>query len=524
MYNFRDNHNLYPWMNRKTIYEVIKEQVDQHGRVVDDKLPDDEDFWSDEPVRWVAGGLDNIFGHHVSNNKQADVSKLVSLFLKQCKKPTNRNRKKLYLSLLEEHAVSIIDDFLDALRAKETFINVENLYNEAYWLAERGTHRNPVKFGIAILGLFQTDHHLELITTLGVHDEFTLFSAVAIQNSTDKSNDYLFQLAKSVDGWGKINLVERIKPETKEIKDWLIREGYKNNIMYEYLAYTCAVNGELHNALSAERIDRPLFDGAGDIISALIAGGPAENIDDYEKAPIVIKEFLRHSATMCTTVKHLNDMINIYQFLKDDEDWENRLAEGWTPEQRDQFLLSSEELIFNEKWEHQIWEGLKSKDSFTHWNSMRAARFLDIDIWDELFNQLGDHPVNSILYQELMRTDKKDRIQRLVDFAEQHLPLMEIATGPAEEMGLGKDFEAHSCLDIILQDLDKYNGVGKELVAAGLQSPVIRNRNMAIKVLKAWTAAEWGEKLIEAIKMLAEIEPVTDVKEELLKIIQEKEI
>ncbi|TCT25453.1 hypothetical protein EDD68_1035 [Melghiribacillus thermohalophilus] len=65
MFQFFDKNNLYPWINKKPLYEAIKEQVDQHGKVVDDKLPDDEEFWSDEPVRWGAGGLDSMFGTRV---------------------------------------------------------------------------------------------------------------------------------------------------------------------------------------------------------------------------------------------------------------------------------------------------------------------------------------------------------------------------------------------------------------------------------------------------------------------------
>lgn len=63
----------------------------------------------------------------------------------------------------------------------------------------------------------------------------------------------LWELAKRVQGWGKIQIVDRLSEMelNDEIKDWLVLEGYKNNIMYEYLALTCAKNGMLNEKLSS---------------------------------------------------------------------------------------------------------------------------------------------------------------------------------------------------------------------------------------------------------------------------------
>ncbi|WP_456278795.1 hypothetical protein [Bacillus sp. AK128] len=210
------NKKLYPWTNSVSIYEALKEQVDQIGKIENDKLPDEDEFWGDKPFRWVAGGLDSIIGRNSIDNSQAEVMNLVQLLINQTNKPSNKHRKKLYLKIMQDNTLNIIDELLDAIHG-QSVINDENLYNEAIWLAENGAHRNVVKFGIALLGLFRTDNHLSLLQTLGKHEEFTLFTAVAIQNSIEDSNNQLFVLAKYVDGWGKINLVERLKPETREI-------------------------------------------------------------------------------------------------------------------------------------------------------------------------------------------------------------------------------------------------------------------------------------------------------------------
>jgi hypothetical protein len=86
----------------------------------------------------------------------------------------------------------------------------------------------------------------------------------------------LWTLAKNVDGWGRIHVVERLaQTENPHIKDWLLREGFRNSVMYEYLAYTCATAGGLVAALSQGTVDRELLTSTGELLDALIAEGPA---------------------------------------------------------------------------------------------------------------------------------------------------------------------------------------------------------------------------------------------------------
>lgn len=200
-------------MEGASIYETIRAKIDEHGRLLDDKLPDDESFWKGQPIRWVAGGLDGAFGHHAGGKNEVDVKEMLQLLARQSRKPSLKTRRSVYLKLMQADVLSFIDYLLEALR-KLPGLNMQNLYNEAYWLAEKGAHRNAVKFGIALLGQFETEHHRELILTLGRHDEFTLYAAVAIQNSLSAPNAALFGLAQAVEGWGKIQLVERLEPDT----------------------------------------------------------------------------------------------------------------------------------------------------------------------------------------------------------------------------------------------------------------------------------------------------------------------
>jgi len=51
-------------------------------------------------------------------------------------------------------------------------------------------------------------------------------------------------------------------------------------MMYEFLACTCTINGELHQKLTSETSNDDLFNSSGDIIEAFISGGPVKDISN----------------------------------------------------------------------------------------------------------------------------------------------------------------------------------------------------------------------------------------------------
>jgi hypothetical protein len=78
------------------------------------------------------------------------------------------------------------------------------------------------------------------------------------------------------------------------------------------------------------------------------------------------------------------------------------------------------------------------------------------------------------------------RADFLASLARQLLPLDEIPTGASDALGVGPNWRPHAALDWTLQALRNHVGIGPDLVLIGLQSPVVRNRNMSLNVLKSW--------------------------------------
>lgn len=511
-----------PWDRGPSILEHVRSHVAADGPGLSeggDTLPDEERIAEGSKIRWAAGAMDGVATHHMGAGGDDEAArKTVGLVVAYCRQPTAANQAAVYRHVVAEHVVSIIDPVVEAL-VNEPDIGHDRLYELARSFVTEAPDREPVKFGIALLGLFRQPDDLELFQTLGRHDEFTLFCAVALANASEDPDEALWALARNVTGWGRIHAVERLaQTSNPEIKRWLLREGFRNSVMDEYLAGTCARAGGLLAALSEDRVDRDLLTAAGEILQALISGGPAEGIDDYEDARPVVEAYLGHMATSAETVEDFLHLQAIRGFLdEDDSRWTSRYDAGWTAELRDRLRSACEAILDRPEWEDRVRAKLDSGDEGEFAQADQAARALGIDTWDLHWRRLQEEPGSPGRWYHVMGLCDEARIGEVIRFAEANLDLAGIATGAGDELGLGPGFEPHSCLGFVLQELRRFPGQGAALIEAGLKSPVVRNRNMAVAALAAWPRGERRGGLLESLERAAESEPNEGVRDRMSK-------
>lgn len=507
-----------PWDQRPSIYDHIRSHTDttQPGLTEGgEALPDEARVNEGSQIRWAAGALDGVMGHHVGGADNDElVRKAVDLVLAYCESPTATTKHALYQHVIEGSTLPLIDPIIETLVGNQQ-LNHQRLYELASSFVSEAPDREPVKFGIAILGLFHNPENETLFQTIGRHEEFTLYCAVALTNLSDDPEPSLWTLARNVNGWGRIHVVERLaQTESSEIKNWLLREGYRNSVMYEYLAYTCATAGGLLSSLSEDTVDRELLTSAGEIIDALITGGPAENIDDYEDGALAAEMFLRHIESSAETLDDFAHVHTIKWFLDDeDTDWDSRAERGWTSERRDDLRATCDRILSRPEWSDLARHGLASDDEMEFHRANQVAEALGIDTWETHWHRLQEKPTDSGRWYQVMACCDDGRIAEVIALAEQNVDLEKIATGPADEMGLGPGWEQHQCLDFVLQGLRRFPGQGHQLIEAGLRSPVVRNRNMAVAAMSAWECDRWDDNLRDALKAAARIEPDDDLRE-----------
>lgn len=505
-----------PWDRHPSIYEHLQAHRRPGGRRLDEtveKLPDEERVAAGSQVRWAAGAKDGVFTHHWGGSNADEAIELLTLVRGYWETPTAANKARVYDFLAEKSVVSLIDPFLKALR-EEADVNHDRLYDLAKSFATEAPHREPVKLGIAVLGLYAQEQDRDVFRTLGRHDEFTLFATVALANAAEDAEAELWELANDVQGWGRVHVVERLaNTEDPAIKDWLLREGYRNSVMYEYLAYPCAVGGGLRAALERDDVDDGLLAAAGEIIQALTAGGPAANLDDYEEGAAVVERYLDLMGQHATSLPQLLSVHAVLGFLGNDEaDWEARAGRGWTPKRRAAMQRQCSAIIECPAWPEWVLAGLRSENEQEFYLADQAATVLGIAAGPLHWDHLRQRPLEPGRWFHVMKGCTEAHIADVVALAEARLPLDQIATGPGTELGLGPGYEAHSCLDYLLQELGRFPGQGVRLIAAGLQSPDVRNRNMALKALSEWGRDRWPEGMAALLGQARDREPDAEVR------------
>ena len=492
---------------RPSIYEHVRDHI-QAGRPGlregGETLPDEGDI--EGPIRWAAGAKDGVGLDHLGlESEQARLGDILRELTAAVASP-RRDLSNLESALADTDVLSIIDGLLKALAESE--VDAGGVAAVGRRLATESSSRNPVKLGIALLGAVTTNEHREVFLVLGRHEEFTLYSAGAIQNTERDPEPILWELAKLVTGWGRIDIVERLSETTsREIKDWILRQGFRNDIMNEYLAYIGATTGDLVGALDDPNPDDEMLEAACDLLSALIQGGTAQDIDDYADAPHATKLLLGHLGERASTTRHLIAVDDIERFLNGDEEaWTRRETGAWPRGLRAQFLATCAEIKSRRMWGEIVNTELQSDDPGTFSMAERAARIVGVDTFELNLARVAADPIDGSWFT-VMQDVNSTRLPRVLELAERSLPLTDIASGPAEELGLGPEFNAHGALSIVVQDLDRFPGQGWRLVTTALQSRVVNNRHQAIRALEAWGPGAWPREAVEAVREAARLEP-----------------
>lgn len=514
-----------PTKTSLSIYEHICKYISNNGILSKDgdRLPDDERRYGTGNIRWVSGGLDGTFGHHSSGDENEEISeKVVSHIQQVAKYNSEKAKQELYAIFKNDQLMDFIDEAIEKMVGRQ--IPIKPYLNEyARWLATKAHDRGAVKMGIALLGLIGDRKDKDVIITLGKHEEFTLFTSVALTNMIEEPETELWQLAQYVNGWGKIHIIERLcNTQNPEIKKWLVRHGYQNDIMNEYLAYKCAVAGNLLHELENTQGDVLLLNAAGDIITALLNfDGPAEDIYTYDDAAFVVRYYVtliqRYTQLTLTNFLHLH---NIKEFLEDDgNNWKELRKQGWTEDHRSNLLIDIHQIVSGPEWKDVL--ALEEEEGNTPFlELLRAGTILGVDIWKAFYKRLLACDAGDSYWYHVESYINKDRVDSIVKIAIAKFPLNELGAGPAEENILGTNFSINNTFNQLLLCLKDYPSHGEELIVTALKSPVTLLRKTALEVLQAHGKNNWSRKTRSALQKALKLEPDNETRiflEEILK-------
>ena len=112
------------------------------------------------------------------------------------------------------------------------------------------------------------------------------------------------------------------------------------------------------------------------------------------------------------------------------------------------------------------------------------APYFGIDDWPVRLERQRREPARQ--FYSLMQTDRRDRIEQVLELARAQLDFDVIGAGPTMSLGIGKEFEDDTELGMVIQDLKPFPGMGWDLLRIGLHNRVCGVRNMSISVLEIW--------------------------------------
>ncbi len=157
--------------------------------------------------------------------------------------------------------------------------------------------RDLVKFGLALVSNYTMDEKgqiAKMIRLLALSDEFT-FQCVVMMKDWKDGNNEVFEVAKRVHGWGRIHAVHYLEPETQQIQNWLLTEGWKNNVRPAYSARDIAVKVPLMQILMDKSLSEDVFNGISALMDALLDDSPVPGISSLNEKDMLMDVYLKQA-------------------------------------------------------------------------------------------------------------------------------------------------------------------------------------------------------------------------------------
>lgn len=479
-----------PADGRSTFLRHITSLFAEHGAP---PWPDDGRPFPDDPPDWAgirvhSVVLDGVRTHHFGFKADTERAEaLAEIITRTVEAPPDiAAAQRFHDALADTDALTVVDLLLAPLAARKASRSRTRVL--AKWTVEHGTHRNAIKIALALLGLCGDERERDLFVLLGALDEFTLYAAVALRRAVPDPEPELFRLARQATGWGRIHAVKRLEGAADPaVGAWLLRGGFHNGVMDEYLAHFAAVNGGLLEALDGHgpqgEVDEALLDGAGRILSAmaLSEGGPAEGLTDYPDAFAALERYVELVDIAPATLGRLTDLVTIRDHLLDDPGPLGR------PEDEAAGLgRRFAQVLERPGWKERVRVALADPKGKDFGVALQAADGLGIRPFDDVLQRLRVAPQDSAAWRWAFRWAAPGRVSELVGLAGTLLPIDESMTGSSEASAVRSGYENDRALESVLSCMVQVPGSGWSLVRGGLRSRYIGARSAAVAALEVW--------------------------------------
>ncbi|MCR5419473.1 MAG: hypothetical protein K6E98_00500 [Lachnospiraceae bacterium] len=351
----------------------------------------------------------------------------------------------------------------------------------AYSLVEFGNKEETVKLGLLLLILFDfADDEIvkKHLITMGLYEEFTGYILANVKGWPENERNHVYYIyAKKLNGWGKINAMELLEPVNDEVKEWILTDGCRNDISYNYIAKIAYEKGEVIKRLKKGKLSNEEMQGVSDIVHGLLEEGPEKGISTVKNparlSMLYIKELSRHTVS-------LQDLVNIFELKSFILSKDNRSK----PEEKENAVKLLERMIGLCDCEDMIKGGLIDDTGLALWTAKEAG----VDVSEVLIGQIKYNFYDYYQYGYYLM-ESGAYVDDYLELCEKYLDGKDFKEGMGSELSL-PDSESFWQLDIVVQYLSLYPGKGEKLINTAVNSSILRFRKVASKVLKDWEKVE----------------------------------
>jgi hypothetical protein len=259
------------------------------------------------------------------SNEQPDEDLVGALYrvLEEC---WEDEKDRVFMKRLAEifqkcRTVAVLDSVQQWVIARREELPEGDIYRFASVLITDSVYPEVVKFGLALLELFDTEQD-ELMRTillkLALHEEYTLFCFLNMRTwSTGAA--HIWKIGQKCSGWGRVHALEFLEPETRVIEEWFLCEGWQCRVSPEFTVLNCAIKGDLAGFLRHEqKSTQEQIHGAGILLASLIQYDES-NLRELGDAFAMLCRYLEKLALNVEETPD-NNIINLIEaWLRDNE-------------------------------------------------------------------------------------------------------------------------------------------------------------------------------------------------------------
>ena len=473
-----------------SIYNRIK-----NAMLADGTLP--EDFVlreaPEQGLAFADGAMDGTIRYHMGPTQNPDISGL-TLVLEMASQERFKDSANALITHFQNGGVMlpVMDALQDWVYDHTEKLSPEALGRFARTLLVQSEDAESIKFAITVLEILDqepTQDLKDILLDLAMSEELTLFCLFMLANFED-GNDIIFSLARKLRGWGKIHAVSMLRAETSEIAQWLLKDGWKNEIMPEYSAMVAIKRGKLLENLMQDNVSRDMYSLAGELIGAALTDSPVQGLSGYKKTGELLTVYLDLAEKYAEKLEDYSNLFDIRDFVQKSQ-----------LENKDALLQRFTELLEGSSCRSCVEQAMDMGEGFYLGKALGldyAARAMNTlrREWDTKYDMID------LLLPEKQYADE------IISLFEAELPLDEMATGPANELGNDEKFRDYGILSYVVQGLQLVPGKGERLICAALYSPVIGTRNIALNTIDKWRQADYqlSSPMVETLERLKEHE------------------